>query len=310
MKTKLCYGIAWQQKTRLGLEQPDKGQFKRKSIVKQHARLNYTGLLFFIIFFIAPTFSMGQHWMAKFGHLGNFYDIKAATEQYFSDDTSRISSKECGFKDFNRWLYFMEPRVDENGSMFSYTKALENERIRLAEADNGLGVPVAWEAIGPMRNNQPVNKKALLGLVTSIWVDTSNFQTIYAGSNSSGLFVTYNGGDNWKSLTDKYMIPGIDVIIKHPAQPNTIYIGTGFFTWGKDYGVGVLKSKNNGLTWETTGLNTETFRNDPNYSLRNIGYRIGGMVQHANNPDVMLALVVFEFDKESKIMRTDNGGLT
>lgn len=106
------------------------------------------------------------------------------------------------------------------------------------------------------------------------------------------------------------MVPGVDVIVKHPLQPQTIYIGTGFFTWGKDYGVGVLKSTNNGQTWSKTGLNTETFRNDPNLAIRNIGYRIGGMVQHKNNPNIILALVVFEFDKESKIMRTDNGGVS
>ncbi|MBW6491646.1 MAG: T9SS type A sorting domain-containing protein [Lentimicrobium sp.] len=284
-----------------------------KSSIRQHYPglfKYYPALLILILFFINQLSFAQENWMARFSHLGNFYDIKAATEQYFSEDTSRINNKACGFKDYNRWLYFMEPRVDENGTMFSYSNALENERTRLAEADNGQGIPVVWDAVGPIYHSAPANEKALLGLVTSIWVDTSNFQTIYAGSNSSGLFVTYNGGDNWQSLTDKYMIPGVDVIIKHPAQPRTIYIGTGFFTWGKDYGVGVLKSKNNGVTWDTTGLNIRTFRNDPNYSLRNIGYRIGGMVQHTNNPDVLLALVVFEFDKESKIMRTDNGGLT
>ena len=31
--------------------------------------------------------------MARFSHLGNFYSIKAASEQYFSEDTSRIIIK-------------------------------------------------------------------------------------------------------------------------------------------------------------------------------------------------------------------------
>lgn len=266
-------------------------------------------LVLLIVVFSQPSFAQ-EHWMAKFGHLGNFYSIKAASEQYFSEDTSRISIKACGYKDFNRWLYFMEPRVDENGSMATYTNALESEIAKIADAENGPRIPAVWDVVGPNKNLEPVNQSALLGLITSIWVDTSNFQTIYAGSNSSGLFATYDGGNNWQSLTDKYMVPGVDVIVKHPLQPQTMYIGTGFFTWGKDYGVGVLKSTNNGQTWSKTGLNTETFRNDPNLAIRNIGYRIGGMVQHKNNPNIILALVVFEFDKESKIMRTDNGGVS
>lgn len=272
-------------------------------------RINKLLFVLLLVILSQPSFAQ-EHWMARFSHLGNFYSIKAASEQYFSVDTSRIANKACGYKDFNRWLYFMEPRVDENGTMFSYSNALENERTRLSETDNGLIIPAVWNAAGPLYNNEPKSEAALLGLVTSIWVDTSNFNTIYAGSNSSGLFVTYNGGDNWQSLTDNYMIPGVEAIIKHPAQPETIYIGTGFFTWSKDYGVGVLKSENNGLTWEKTGLNTETFRNDSSTWVRNIGYRIGGMVQHADNPEMLLALVVFEYDKESKIMRTVNGGKT
>lgn len=253
---------------------------------------------------------MGQHWMAKFGHLNNYYSIKEAAETYFRSDTSRISDKTCGYKDFQRWQYFMNARVDGNGTLGTYSQAFNTERSRLLADNVGEGIFARWQSAGPDNNNYNFNNAAManLGLITSIWVDTSNFSTIYAGSNSSGLLVTRDGGNNWISLTDRYMVPGVDAIAKNPAQPNIIYIGTGFFTWGKDYGVGVLKSTNKGQTWDSTGLNENAFKDDPFFN--NIGYRIGGLAQHPSIPDILIALVVFEYDKGAKIMRTTNGGVT
>lgn len=144
-------------------------------------------LLFVLLLVILsqPSFAQ-EHWMARFSHLGNFYSIKAASEQYFSEDTSRITNKACGYKDFNRWLYFMEPRVDENGSMASYTNAIESELAKIADADNGSRIPAVWEVVGPNKNLEPVNKSALLGLITSIWVDKVIFKLYMRAVTQAG----------------------------------------------------------------------------------------------------------------------------
>ncbi|MCO5265995.1 MAG: hypothetical protein M9948_08990 [Lentimicrobium sp.] len=42
--------------------------------------------------------------MDRYGYLDNYTSIKAATEAYFREDTSRISNKAFGYKDFNRWI--------------------------------------------------------------------------------------------------------------------------------------------------------------------------------------------------------------
>ncbi|MBW6490203.1 MAG: T9SS type A sorting domain-containing protein [Lentimicrobium sp.] len=138
MKTKPCHGIARKQKTRLGVEHPYKGNFKRESIVKRHARLIYTVFLFFVIFFIAPAFSMGQHWMAKFGHLNNYYSISEAAETYFRSDTSRISDKSCGYKDFRRWQYFMNARVDGNDAW--YPKIVTENSVTRQPTDHNYSI--------------------------------------------------------------------------------------------------------------------------------------------------------------------------
>jgi hypothetical protein len=257
--------------------------------------------IFFIIILvitsIIPITSSAQHWMSKFEHLGNYPQIKAATEAYFSEDTSRISNKACGYKDFNRWMTFMESRVDVNGSLSTYNAAFNVARNQILESDGSNRIFTGWQSLGPLLNTHPSN--AWLGLITSIWVDESNFRTIYAGSNSGGLFVTYDGGDNWSCLTDKYMVTGVESIEKNSLEPNTIYIATGYNAWGREYGVGVLKSTNNGVTWRETNLNAHSY--PKSFTTKTI--------QNPLHPSTLFALVNFEFSKKgAKILRTYNGG--
>lgn len=68
--------------------------------------------------------------------------------------------------------------------------------------------------------------------------------------------------------------------------------------------MGVMKSTDNGETWNTTGLNYNSF-----YPSVNNTFVIGGMVQNRNNPENLYALVDFELNKGAKIMKTINGGV-
>ena len=187
----------------------------------------------------------------------------------------------------------MESRVDEDGTLSTYNAAYNSSRNEILESDGNDRIFTEWQPLGPSINTHAT--KAWLGLITSIWVDESNFTTIYAGSNSGGLFVTYDGGEHWECLTDRYMVTGVESIEKNALEPNTIYIATGF----KGYGVGVLKSTNNGLTWSNTGLNGQSY--PKNFTTKTI--------QNPINPKTLFALVNFEFpEKGAKIVRTYNGG--
>lgn len=260
--------------------------------------------MFIVIICFAPFLVKAQHWMSKFGHLGNYYQIKAATENYFSEDTSRIHNKSCGYKDFNRWMVFMESRVDEDGTLSTYNAAYNSSRNEILESDGNDRIFTEWQPLGPSINTHAT--KAWLGLITSIWVDESNFTTIYAGSNSGGLFVTYDGGEHWECLTDRYMVTGVESIEKNALEPNTIYIATGFDTWGRKYGVGVLKSTNNGLSWHETGLNSNSFQNET--GLEDINFVVSKTAQNPQYPNTLFALVNFDMNRGAKIMRTNNGG--
>lgn len=182
--------------------------------------------LFIIILCTIPTTSNAQYWMSKYGYLNNYYLIRDSTDAFFNEDTSRIHDKNLGFKGYQRWKTYMEPRVSQNGSMETYSQqmAQEYENILLSDEDR---IPGQWNALGPVTGT--TGPLAELGIITSLLVEDD--QNIYAGTGASGLFVTHNGGETWTSLTDKYLITGIESIIK--VNPDTIYIATGFDTWGK-----------------------------------------------------------------------------
>ena len=257
-------------------------------------------LLFVLLLVILsqPSFAQ-EHWMAKFGHLGNYYDIKDAAQQYFREDPSRIDNKACGYTSFHRWIYYMEPRVDANGTLNSYKTAMTGANQTLQNRAQNNNYPVDWNLFGPIINTH--STRANMGLVTSIWLNEDNPANIYAASNSGGLFVTNNSGQNWQCLTDKYLINGIESIEIHNSRPGVIYIGTGTETFGRACGSGVWKSTDNGLTWNPTGLNSQTF--EGNFFTKT--------AQDPVNPDKLYAIVNFEnTNLQSKIMRTLNGGVS
>jgi photosystem II stability/assembly factor-like uncharacterized protein len=129
-------------------------------------------------------------------------------------------------------------------------------------------------------------------------VDTTDYLTLYAGSNTGGLFKTIDGGENWHCLTDTVFTTGILSIHVDPRNKNRILIGTGHYSFARSYGVGMLESIDGGLSWHETGLNTQTIPN--NFIVQKSGMR-------PDKPDHLLALVNAEARFRGKIFRSTDG---
>ncbi len=109
--------------------------------------------------------------------------------------------------------------------------------------------PVAnWQSVGP--TNQA-------GRMITCAFDPTNSAVLYAGSASGGLWKTSNSGTSWTPLTDNLPSISIGAVAVNPQNNNEILIGTGegyLLSYWHQYGVGVLKSTDGGLTWNPTGL--------------------------------------------------------
>lgn len=116
-----------------------------------------------------------------------------------------------------------------------------------------------WESIGPDN---------IGGRVLSIAIHPENTNIVYAGSASGGLWKSTTGGEGpsaWSYVPTGFPVLSVSAIAIDDAHPDTIYIGTGEISRYQrplvgvvgarsSYGLGILKSTDGGVTWNTTGL--------------------------------------------------------
>lgn len=132
--------------------------------------------------------------------------------------------------------------------------AYEYEKSMNKTIDNS--VNDEWKEIGPHN---------IGGRTLALCINPINPNTIYAGSAAGGLWVSHTGGVGvvaWKRIETGFPVLGVGAIAMHQSDTNTIYIGSGevysyqnsiggltIRTTRGSYGIGILKSTNNGQTW-------------------------------------------------------------
>ncbi len=136
-----------------------------------------------------------------------------------------------------------------------YYKAFAYSKRRFKEISRSPFTDYEWQFLGPVN---------LSGRTIALALNPVNGNTIYAGSASGGLWRSYTGavGGNWERVTTGFPVLGVNAIAIDPADTNTIYIGTGevydyYASIGGtvkrvtrgSYGIGILKTSDNGATW-------------------------------------------------------------
>ncbi|RPJ61448.1 MAG: hypothetical protein EHM23_06870 [Acidobacteria bacterium] len=92
----------------------------------------------------------------------------------------------------------------------------------------------SWKNLGPEA-----------GTVFSLAVDLANPQIVYAGTDGSGVYISRNGGLHWEqAFPDSF----VNAIAVDPRANGFVYAGSE---------AGVHKSTDQGVTWQTAGLDTE-----------------------------------------------------
>jgi photosystem II stability/assembly factor-like uncharacterized protein len=122
----------------------------------------------------------------------------------------------------------------------------------------------------------------------------------YAGAASGGIWKSTDGGNRWTPIFDKQPVAAIGALAVAPSDPSIVWAGTGEAWVIRDsdvMGNGIYKSSDAGKTWTNMGLPESG--------------RIGRIVVHPSNPDVVFACVLGRAtgpQQERGVFRTTDGG--
>ncbi len=175
-----------------------------------------------------------------------------------------VRKKAGGWKQFRRWEWYWENRIDPVTGDFPKVSAAEiYEQLGGAATRSSGG---SWTSLGP---NSAGGGYSGIGRLNCVFEQASSGD-LYAGAASGGLWKSTNGGSSWTVLTDNNAVLGVSSIVVVPtAGDDIIYIGTGDRDGGSMWSlsggqsndnnsVGVLKSTDGGTTWLPTGLTYST----------------------------------------------------
>lgn len=218
-------------------------------VLENTARMRQLGLLI-LSFLTISTSAFAQNWREMVADpTVNFHDVQAAFYAEFGDT---IGGKGTGWKQFKRWEWFMEQRLNEEGEMPNHRLIYEEvKRAQLQQQYRGGNGN--WQLIGPIEEPQNSNGRSI-GRISAIAFHPTDTNQMWAGAPSGGLWKSEDNGQSWETLTDDLPNLGVSEVVIHPYYPDTMYLSSGDGSSSDTYTYGVLKSVDGGQTWDTTGL--------------------------------------------------------
>ena len=214
---------------------------------------------------VYPQYNPNAPWnsnneLAKSGQ-ANIDNLVDSFNQYWL--TRDRNKKGSGFKPFMRWEYHWRNKTNPQGFLITPQEmwtAINQKKTSVSNRSNtSVLVPTSnWEAVGPSTHTNTGSWSSGQGRVNVVYVDPSNPNTIYLGAPAGGIWRSTNAGVSWLPLSDNLPQIGVSGIAVDPNNSNIIYITTGDCDAADTYSIGVLKSIDGGITWNTTGLTFTT----------------------------------------------------
>ena len=143
-----------------------------------------------------------------------------------------------------------------HGRVFRHTPATQlqaSRALRQSASSSSAGTPLGgpWTWLGPRPITGDNSYGGVSGRITSLAIDPSNSDVVYAGSAGGGVWKTTDGGSTWNPLSDNQLTLAIGALAIDPRAPQTVYAGTGEGNQCGDClpSQGVLKSVDGGASW-------------------------------------------------------------
>jgi hypothetical protein len=174
-------------------------------------------------------------------------DLFRSIDAFFERNPELKTTPGSGWKPYNRAKWFHQRRMD-GGQLPAPDARWKAYEIRQArELELGPGTRASWFSLGPSNFG---------GRMLSIDFDASNTSTVYVGAAGGGLWKSTDSGATWTPMTDGLPSLAVGGVAVSRTDPNVVVIGTGEPTFNIDRvtGVGILRSTDAGVTWNTTNI--------------------------------------------------------
>lgn len=177
---------------------------------------------------------------------------------------------------------------------------LRRYRSELSQNTNKTGADEyngGWQPIGPFELRDESSSVVGLGRITCVQVHPTDKNIIWIGAATGGLWKSEDKGSTWqvnKDIDENFLSIGITDIVVNPKNIQVMYVATGDGDYGNSgvYSVGVLKSIDGGLTWNSTGLS---------YNIED-KKKITRLIINPDDPNILFAATYED------IQRTTNAG--
>lgn len=151
------------------------------------------------------------------------------------------------YKAYLRYMYFWQRRLGQyDDEILSYQPYYE-AALDFSQNPICTSTDLAnWELLGPHSTTSQN-----LGLITEVLYDAENPNVPLISSNHGGLWKFNTFTDKWYNVTDNMRLPGISAteIVRHPFYHDIIFASTGNGIFNTKYGIGIIKSIDNGDNW-------------------------------------------------------------
>ncbi len=222
-----------------------------------------------------------------------FQSICSQAEAYFGETllTEDVPMKDNDLLRYKRWEWYWKTRVMPDGT---FPDLVQQKRIydELQSSVSDLRDTASpWVNINQTYGDGGYNG---MGRATAIAFHPTDPDIFYVGAPIGGIWKTTDGGQTYAALGDSLPYVSAGNICIDYNNPDIIYITVGDHNGWWNYGLGVFKSTDSGLTWSETS----------NYTSFTEGVAYLRMVMNPVNP---LELFVAQ---TNGLFRTQDGGAT
>jgi photosystem II stability/assembly factor-like uncharacterized protein len=197
----------------------------------------------------------------KYNGALNFNAIKTAANAHFEKQGIKnqilpFAKKEedNDYLRYKRWEWYWQTRVTEEGS---FPNLLEQAAIYTSYSSTDYrtnSANTAWVNISQTSTTGGYNG---MGRLTSIAFHPSNPDIFWVGAPIGGIWKTIDGGLTYSPLGDALPYCSVGNIVVDEVNPDIIYISLGDHGGWWQYGLGVYKTTDGGITWLPTSLNSD-----------------------------------------------------